>query len=348
MPAHPPGMTITTRTEQSRQPAGVPIGGQYATTARHEPDVQLDPARTSHADTAIDELTATELLAAARQSVRTHAFNKGVWFEGEDDMVQATVEAVLQYKHRNGQVVITRPYVHTVGAGIVAHAARGRLRAEDRKAIGIFNAKVSEMELELGRRLTSAEQDQVAAKIRADWHDPRHRPSVDFVALAQVRVLSLDAPAGSGEETDRTLADTLTEIGTLSTDFELDDRAVDPETMAGQVLSGQRGDKRANRRDAWTILASLNGLPSTQPGSIPPGRATAARAHVADAGGVCAAARTWLKGERSPATEALFGPFGDLDESGRDDVAQALLGQPAYAEELWASAMSSASKRRPR
>lgn len=339
-------MTITTRTEQSRQPAGVPVGGQFATTARTEAStVLLDPASTSHADEAILELSEMELLAAARQSVRTHAFRQGVRFVGEEDMVQETIEKVLHYKRNNGQVVITRPYVHTVGAGIVAQAARGRLRAEDRKAIGIFNARVGQLEEEMGRKLTSAEQDTLAAKIREDWPDPRHRPSVDFVALAQVRVLSLDATQGSDDDEGRTLAETLSESGALATTLDADDLAVDPETLAGQVLSGERANKAQNRADAWDIYASMSNLPLAQPKAVSPRHATAARVQIAQAGGVCEAARTWQQGESTPATEALFSPFGPLDEGARDDVAEALLERSAYAEELWAAAMAKASRR---
>lgn len=342
-------MTITSRTEQPRQPAGVPVGGQFATATRAESaTVLLDPSDASHADQAIAELSEAELIAAARQSVRTHAYRQGVRFVGEDDMVQETIEKVLQYKRNNEQVIITRPYVHTVGAGIVAQAARGRLRAEDRKAIGIFNRRKGELEEEMGRPLTPTEQDQLAAQIRESWHDPRHRPSADFVALAQVRVLSLDATVGSEDEGGRSLADTLSNDARLSTSMaDADDLAVDPDTMAGQVLSGARADRNQNRVDAWDIYAEMKDLPTAQAKAVSPRHATAHRARVADAGGVCAAARTWLSGEDSPATEALFAPFGALDMTARDQVAEALLERSPYAEELWAAAMAKSSRRRP-
>ena len=290
--------------------------------------------------------TETELLAAARQSVRTHAYRKGVRFVGEDDMVQETIAQVLTSQRSNGQIVITRPYVHTVGASVVAQAARGRLRAEDRKAIGIFGAQAKEMEDTIGRALTSAERDQLAAKIREEWPDPRHRPSVDFLALAQVRVLSLDAVAGAhdGHRTT-TFADELSESGLLSSTLGADDLAVDPDTPAGQVLSGARGNKTANRAEAWNIYASMSDLPPAVSKGVSPRNATAARAHVGDAGGVCVAAQTWLRGETNAATESLFAPFGALDESQRDRVASALLERSAYAEELWGAAMAFSSRR---
>jgi hypothetical protein len=321
--------------------------GQFATESHLEADVALlDPSATSHADEAIKELSGAELMAAARASVRTHAFRKGVRFVGEEDMVQETLEAVLQCKANNGQIVITRPYVHAVGAGIVAHAARGRLRAEDRKAIGIFTAKVDELEREFDRRLTGAEKDQLAARIRDDWEDPRHRPSTDFVALAQVRVLSLSTPLSTPTRFKAvTILDTLSNSAVSSPDD--DGLSVDPGSDAARVLSGQETSQVKKRNGAWDMYASLAGIPAATPSRMSPRGASAAKAVVAGGGGATAAAKTWLSGETSQATDALFSPFGALDDQGRDDVAGALVQRAAYAEEMWASAVSTAT-RKPR
>ena len=67
---------------------------------------------------------------------------------------------------------------------------------------------------------------------------------------------------------------------------------------------------------------------------------------IGDAGGVTATARSWLNGETSPATDALFAPFGGPDEGGRDEIAQTLIARGAYAELLWNSALVTASRRR--
>ena len=340
-------MNTLTQTDQSRQPTGVPIGGQYATTTRQEAtDVDLGallaPDKASHADEAIVELTTTQLLAAATAAVRAHSYKANVRFVGQDDMVQETIEAVLRYKRNNGQIVLTRPYVRVVAAGVVAIAVRGRLRAEDRKAIGIFTKKVTDLETELGRNLSGTEKDQVASRIRDEWPDPRHRPSVDFVALAQVRVLSLDQ---SSNDDGRTLGDTVADHSAFSTDLNADDMSVDPQTPAGQVLSGVRADKSQNRADAWELYAGLTGLPFASPRQVTPRAATAARVSMDTAGGVVNAAKTWQHGETSPATDALFSPFKDIDDTGRDNIADALVSRGAYAEEMWNSALSASSRR---
>jgi len=311
-------------------------------------DDVLDPVDASHADEAIDELSTEALISFARAAVRGYAFKKGVRFVGEDDMVQDTLAAALTNQHNsNGRTVLTRPYVRAIASGIVAQAARGRLRAEDRKAIGMFTKQLTDAETELDRNLTGTEQDELASRIRDEWPDPRHRPSVDFVALAQVRVLSLNVIAHNpdGRDQTRSLADTVSDSPAFSTDLNVDDMSVDPETPTGQVLSGARANRAQNRADGWGLYAGLAGLPLATPGHVRPRTATAARVSMADAGGVCAAARTWQHGETSVATEALFAPFAGLTDAARDDIADGLLGRAAYAEELWGAALSASSCR---
>lgn len=348
-------MTTLVDSQKPRQLAGAndSAGGQYKTKEALDSGYVLPPEDSSHSDDAVVELTTDQLLKFTRAAVRSQAFRKGVRFEGEDDMVQETLASVLQNKKNNQTIILTRPYVRVVAAGVVAHAARGRLRAEDRRAIGIFTADVTAMETELGRNLTGVEKDQLAAGIRDNWTDaqgrpnPRHRPSVDFVALAQVRVLSLDASASGADDSGnaRTLADSISDNSAFSTDMNADDLSVDPDSAAGQVLSGVRSSKVQNRADAWDIYAGMTNLPTAAAGQVSPRQATAARVAIAEVGGPASAARVWLSGETDASTAALFAPFGHLGDGGRDDIAEALVGREAYAEELWNSALSTSSRR---
>lgn len=66
-----------------------------------------------------------------------------------------------------------------------------------------FTRKRSAIEHVKGRSLTKAEQDELAREIRATWHDPKHRPPVDFHVSATIVYLDaednplqlVDAPA---------------------------------------------------------------------------------------------------------------------------------------------------------
>lgn len=276
------------------------------------------------------------MYAAARNAVRRHAFRADIKFVGEDDLVQDTMEHLLRNKQRKPGIVLSRPYVSQVAFGAVGIAARGKLRAEDRKAMGIFVRRCEEIERARGYRMSGKEKDELAAQIRADWHDPRHRPSVNFVEIASVRTYSLDAK--TGDESSRTLGDTIADRE------DTDDSAVDPGTPAAEVLSGALTDEKTLRAKAWSIIASVSQAPDVEPGSV---TASAARRHktrVSDAGGVLAAVREWDSGDGDEATvEGLFAPFGQLDEGGRDRVCDLLRSKPQYAEHLYDAALRAAT-----
>src|SRR5690625_3895581 len=62
------------------------------------------------------------------------------------------------------------------------------------------------------------------------------------------------------------------------------------------------------------------------------------RSHERGVQGVCA---DYLDGVRDERTEALFAPFGDIDEERREAFATSLESN-AYAEEMWGSALKCA------
>lgn len=313
-------------TPRSRQPKGAPdsSGGQFAEEARDESQVPLE---------------GVELYAAARKAVRRHAFRADLKFVGEDDLVQDTMEHILRNKQRKPGTVLSRPYVSQVAFGAVGIAARGKLRAEDRKAIGIFVRRCEEIERDRGYRMSGTEKDELAAQIRSEWHDPRHRPSVNFVELASVRTYSLDAR--TGDESSRTLGDTLADREGADRDS-----AVDPGTPAAAVLSGELTDKKTLRARAWSIIASVSHVPDVVPGSVSASAARRHKAQVTSAGGVLAAVREWDSGDgEDGAVEGLFAPFGPIDEGGRDQVCDLLRSKPEYAEHLYQSALHAATAR---
>jgi hypothetical protein len=309
---------------RSRRPKGAPdsSGGQFAEEPRDESQIPLEGAA---------------LYAAARKAVRRHAFRADLKFVGEDDLVQDTMEHLLRNKQRKPGIVLCRPYVSQVAFGAVGIAARGKLRAEDRKAMGIFVRRCEEIERARGYRMSGAEKDELAAQIRTGWHDRRHRPSVNFVELASVRTYSLDAR--TGDESSRTLGDTLADREGIDRDS-----AVAPGTPAAAVLSGELTDKKTLRAKAWSILASVSQVPDVVPDSVSPAAARRHKARVSDAGGVLAAVREWDSGDGDEAAvEGLFAPFGPIDEGGRDRVCDLLRSKPEYAEHLYQSALHAAT-----
>lgn len=99
------------------------------------------------------------------------------------------------------------------------------------------------------------------------------------------------------------------------------------------------------RFDVWAALSDTYDAPNPTREATPR-QTTAMRAEIAAGGGVLAVANAWDAGADTPATRALFAPFGQIDDAAKTGVANMLLDRSAYSEELWSSA--TLGKPRPR
>lgn len=357
-PAHLLGMTRDIATA-SRVPAGVRTGGQFATDARAEADVDLldpqDRAETSHPE--LVDMPPEQLAVQALMAARHHARTRGLRFSDPNDIAQSTVVTILEARRRNPDQVVTPAYVHRIASGHVAIQLRGNLRVEDRKAKAIYDVKVKELEAAQGRKTTSAERRAIATEIRDTWPDQRHKPTERFVELAEMRVLSLDAP--SGEDGDRTLGD-----GVADNIRHVHDEAdaIDPGSVAGQVLAYAEGQhyerdedgnasiveatkKKALAKDRlWEAFAETSGVPPVQPSSMNASARREAATTMTAGGGVLAACRAWDHGEETAAVKALFAPFGRISMTERDEITELLGRHRAYADDLWEAACRAAGK----
>ncbi|WP_251153795.1 hypothetical protein [Cellulosimicrobium sp. Marseille-Q4280] len=343
-----------------RVPAGVRTGGQFAVDARGEADVDLlDPtqetAEGAHPD--MVDMPPEQLAVQALMAARHHARTRGLRFSDPADIAQSTVVTILEARRKNPDQVVTPAYVHRIASGHVAIQLRGNLRVEDRKAKAIYDKKIKELEEATGRKTSSAERRAIAAEIRDTWEDQRHKPSAKFVELAEMRVLSLDAP--TGENGDKTFGDDIAEDIRHAHD-EAD--VIDPASIAGQVLASAEGQhyrrdedgnaavvqeakKKAAAKDRlWDAFAETSGVPPVAHGSMTAKARRDASTEMASGGGVLAACRAWDHGEETPAVKALFAPFGRISMTERDEVTELLGRHRAYAEDLWEAACRAAGK----
>lgn len=334
---------MTTLQQQPRVSRGVPQGGQFATTGHRDADVTLtEPGRST-----VRELTGDQLAAEALLAAQHHVRVSGLRYHDPKDIAQDTIVTVLEARRRNpDKVVVTGGYVSQIASGHVAIAARGTLRAEDRKAMGILTARVSDYEAETGRRMSPKEQDALAARIRDEWPDSRHKPRKDFVQLAAVRTRSLDAPSGrSFRMEDASLADTL--------EASQQPRSVAADSLTAKALHAiGDGERRtptrtgiaAGRKLAWDALAQSMDAPPATPGTLSARQARAHHSTVTAAGGALHVARQYQSDGDHPAAQAFFAPFGDPDARGRDAVCDVVTRYPAYADDLWAAALDQANR----
>lgn len=346
MSSSSPTSAAPSQRERARVPAGVRAGGEFTTQARAESDVTLGDADGDRRFADLVEMSADDRgEALARQALlsghhQVHVRN--LRFISPEDLAQDTIALVLEARAnavRDGRAprIATEAYVQQIAGGFGAIAARGALRAEDHKAIGIFTRRVSEIEAESGRTLSSRERDDLAAQIRDSWPDQRHKPSKDFVRLASIRTYSLDAKASASEDKDRTFGDLVSEqleASGSNTD------SVDPDSEYRHVMDMVEAKQTTQaRRHVWDALAELNGAPKVTV-RLNRAKRLSARMAVSDAGGVVEVVRRWsTTGQDCPASDAVFLPFGSIGTDQRDAVADMLLRNRDRAEDLYSAAL---------
>ena len=332
---------------QLRQPAGTPVGGQFAPTSRPEatgihltedPDPPLE-----------DDIAASTVLAEATVWGKRYAHRYGV---EAADVIGAT--ALAFYEQRARRAAAGKPpikdiaYLNTLARNIALQAI-GADRSYIRQAFRRYRQRCAERTQELGRSLSRREEDEIAAAIIAA-QEPRRRAPADF--HHRRRTVSLDAPAhryhgrdtrGESQSSDETMAEL------LAAPDDPTEGIIERESPLGAI--GERaaqlaatGDHARAKRLAWDALAELSGAPKVQPSVVTERHAARARKVIAEAGGAYAVARSYDQGlAGQDVMAALFAPFGAIDDSKRDAVVATLLGHPHLAGELWDLALRSAT-----
>lgn len=348
-------------THQARVDAGVPAGGQFTTSQRAEAGIALDdPAdldgladaflAAADSDDAAERAAVEEAISNAYDSARHWEARKGVRERSRgvvevDDIAQEALLAVLERQANGGTVHDVKGYMHTSAWGIANQAGNTAVRQENRKALKLFNTEVDRRVAALGRPLTSVEQDQIAADIRENWHDPRRKPSVDFRRYAGQMEVSMDAQESADAAGYLTPASTLGRPGE-DNPFEVRpgsalDRALD-------AVEGHAGDRRDARRMLWNALAeNSDGAPMVDAGTLSQRKVTAARAVMkSHRGGVAGAIRDYENGRTNQAVDALFAPWGEnVSPSQKAAVVAQMNRFRERAEDLWDSALKLANTR---
>lgn len=321
--------------------AGVPAGGQFAPTHRHE----ATGVTLSDGPDPGGGIPATVVLAEATTWGRRYARRYGA-----DPEEVAGATAVAFYEQRARRRAAAKPaiddhaYLNTLARGIALQAI-GADRNYVRQAWRRYRARCDEVMQELGRELTSSEEDEIAAAIVAT-QEPRRRAPVGFHRTR--RVVSLEAPT-SGHDHDgdvASIAESLAAVGDTEASVLGRGDTLGPVAERAEQLA-QDGDHAAARRLAWDALAELSGAPSVQPGSVTERNAAACRRLVRGVGGAGMIAAAYERGLAEPrATEALFAPFGDLDDEGRDGIVATLSAHRHLADDLWDMALRAATTER--
>lgn len=330
--AHIPDMAQQTREKDKGRSAH---GGRYASHERPDGQVSLtsDGEMRVPATAPVNEADALRIAKTIAQRKLWHTQN----VIDPEDVAQDAVLSLLRTAESNPREnLFTGGLINTAVGNAVAVALNNQSgrRWEDFAALGKFTEKVEQAETAIERHLTSKELDELATKIRDNWHNPRHKPTVGYhLPPATVDSLSdegtfLEAeyiPLGADDDGRQTGADDLA--------YELENGAIKKSDAAGRL---------------WNALAeSRTELPTTRPGTM---RASHVRTHRQNLPNLRVAANAYLDGTATEAqTSSLFAPWGSTSVDDRTAVAELLVSHPEkVAAGLWKSAATAASVPAPR
>ena len=327
---------------------GVPSGGQFAAHGHTEPDVVL--AEEPSAPTAAPPTTA-ELFEQAQRSGKFWSRRLGV---DADELCQSAMLAYFEAdasRERKqdsdsasapsgGVAENPRGYIHGASRRIAAQMLNGKRRSEDSRAQVVFREREAEAEQKLNRRLTETEAGAIAAEISASML-PKRRPSPGFQRPRQV-VPWDKLTRATQENMEHSMSTSAVEVNTQ--EFAAGSAGEQAEKLVDQ--GGRSGFVQA-RRLAYDVMAEKIGGPPVARGTVTEYSAQASRKVLADAGGVRAVVNAWRAGDTTTEQEkALFVPF-KVDGphiAARKSVSATLVASGAYADDVWASAMTAATR----
>ncbi|WP_150129187.1 hypothetical protein [Microcella alkaliphila] len=272
---------------QTRQPKGLPVGGQFAAADRAESGVTLDSAD----GRAAGDLTDREILDQAIMLARIAGSRAGLNEQDIEDIAKETVFWVLRTKKAKGGIV-TGGLLRVASRALVSRMVDSHIRHGDSRALTIRKRVAADREQELGRHLGADELDEMAANIRPNWQNHRHKPRIGF--QHQVRFASTEAMGAVFSDGHAAKSNDPDACGV---------RALADSVEDGLVPAAQAG------LHVWNILAADSGAHLSVPGII--GTAADARRIKRAVPNSVDIATACLDGTATPEQQtALFAPFG--------------------------------------
>lgn len=253
--------------------------------------------------------------------------------EDRDEGVRAVATAALVRRIVHGHLD------HRLSSGEVE-------RSEVRSGQVRLAKTVAAREQELARELSGREKDDLADEVRASFPST-NRPPVGFHIGRKDRHVPIDAQPEPGN-----LLSVPADESTLHQDRRdpfpeaVDRTRMDAAEMLHFVRNRDESPMPIHSRNTGTTIyntiAQSMRIPPARENLLSHRQAQAAgrtvRAHERGVQGVCA---DYLDGNRNEQTEALFAPFGDIDDERREAFAISFESN-AYAEEMWGSALKCA------
>lgn len=341
-----------------RVSSGVPTGGQFDTEERgYTLDLDPDAGADDAIDAALSSVSDAETAAAYAEITRVaRAYAMRVGLDPEDTAQHVATEWYVARQKGELQTSVASFTRRWCRERSVTDATQGRSRAHA-AAMSKFKIACREEEQRLGHTLSEKEKEVVAERVLASLKDNSwNRLPKGWWKNEGLRTLATDYTEATFAHPQAPGAD------------ERDVDALDPEDQVDRITMGLEARRAKEegpdvpltssetRMVAWELVSRRSGgsIPAARTGCLSQRAVTAHRRTLLpdgdDApsydGGVIAACRSWDRGDFDEGTEALFAPFGGLEDDyeGRDRITAMLRAQPAFANDLWSSAAQQANR----
>ena len=329
--------------------------GSWSAYENSDPENALEPAYTLTA-TALARDEARETMAfiemRAKRFARKYRFDDHTRAE----IAQETaLDLLVQQKLLGLDSTRSHKLINTAIRAVASRHIDPNVRHEDLTARYILKSIVAADYRETNVEKTSAEIKALADDIRMNQFAPGARPGEFF--YLENRAQSTDRPLLA--DGTMTFGDTLVHED-LEAPFSTDDSAmadlvdglnmeVHTELEDGNGEFVERKTRAQVRAEAWNHFADASDAPRAYPGTLTKADGKkAVDAVTAYPGGVSKLCENWSLGESTDSDNAaLFAPFGDLGIREQEQVVTQLESNPGYADELWNTAASIASRKAP-
>jgi hypothetical protein len=329
----------------NRKPGGSADGG-IKTGGRFDIKIHSEPApiKVYEDDNPENGFEGKALLDVTYKIVKEYALRLNLDREETDDVAQEVLLSVLATQSNKVQKQIEagvpEKEAHwAINGGYIRHAAKafaGRRvdvhkRHEDSKALKMLREQAETIEAVEGRHLDASELRDLAASIRDNWHDPRHKPAENFY-LPPV-VVSSDAMGDAFAQSQAGVYDTVIEGSADGHDLAdlVENKALSPDDARRQLWNSMRAETYAPA----AVEGLLTGAQATRfEGTV--GKKPAAVAIVA---------QHVFDGTATPAqADAFFAPFGALTEQEKLSVSAAIADRGEFGGHMWLSALDLANR----
>ena len=319
---------------QTRVPAGVTSGGQFAADRRSASTVTLDPTATVGAPDR-DDGEVRRVMEQARSAARFASHRTG---QDSDDLAGDAILAMVESNSRGRPwAAMTRGEINTIVPRIAYRKLSGLNSGEDFEGYRRFRAEIARIEQSENRIVGDAEAERIADRVRMSM-PPKRRPKFGYHRPSRDRTdVRLDA-----QPTDLHPG---VDVDFLSAADDSDD--VEQSAFAYRLAEIEQIRQQEGR---WAAMTMLRPAPLPQPNLLSEQQATSLRRQVTRMGGARAVAMAWREGRASPhAAAAYFAAFGDIDDTEKDQVAETfmLAGTSENADRVFSEVVGTATRRRP-